>query len=238
MSVPRRSAVDDVLQQPDFAALQTYYQECRSAFHRIAGPSSFFTQTTDRPEEETRTYFWISPMLRRASGIRNKLEILRQRGISLDPFGVPLDAFANAVIPHVRRNVRTCGKEGRHWVAVMFKLYAYGPGTCAPWHSDGKRHSGAFVYYYHDAWHHEWGGSLLIASRRRKLWRSKARTDLGTFVVPRPNRLVLIGPETLHMVGRVSAPASCRLSIAGFLMTPQSAHEILGKVAESSQADA
>ncbi len=230
--------VDEVLQKPDLAALQTYYQECRSTFMRIPGSSPIFSQTTEDPEEETRSHFWISPALRRAAGIQKKLEILRQRGVSFDPFGGAMDAFASAVVPHLRSNVRTCGKEGRHWVAIMFKSYAYGPGTCAPWHSDGRKYSGAFVYYYHDAWQHEWGGNLLIASRRSTFWRGKPRTDLGTFVFPQPNRLVLIGPETLHTVDRVSAAASCRLSIAGFLMTPQSAHQILENVAESSGADA
>lgn len=121
------------------------------------------------------------------------------------------------------------------WDRVSVRPYVYPQGTSLSWHvDDHELYAGAFVYYAHPHWNAHWGGELLIAETEgdelpvmayrfetedysERLLESGA----GRFVMPKPNRLVLLGGAP-HMVSRVSAAAgaSVRASVSGFFLRP------------------
>lgn len=127
------------------------------------------------------------------------------------------------------------------WSRLSARPYVYPRGTSLSWHSDdSERYAGAFIYYAHPRWNAHWGGELLIAElppgeegepdedelpimayRFETEAYSDALLDMGVgnFVMPRPNRLVLLAGAP-HMVARVSPAAghNVRASVSGFFL--------------------
>ena len=131
------------------------------------------------------------------------------------------------------------GAEGIDWAAIFLAPWIYPVGSALSAHCDGGKYSGSFTFFAHPRWHMNWGGELLILppptgpttgpTGAGIPWLSEdagagATSDLGvaTCVFPRPNRLVVLGPERAHMIRRVdqNAGAHVRASIAGFFLRP------------------
>jgi hypothetical protein len=102
-----------------------------------------------------------------------------------------------------------------HWKSLIANAFVYPQGTSLDWHLDSGRYTGAFTFFAHDHWRPPWGGELLLADERvaPDRW-----NECGAFVVPRPNRLVILRGGTLHKVHKVTARAgeNHRCAVSGF----------------------
>jgi hypothetical protein len=172
---------------------------------------------------------------------------LRGESVYFDPhhaFGwkgatYPTGTAVDPLIDAVRTLAATCtdvvGVEGADWVALYLSPWLYPVGSSLSLHRDARRYTGSFTFFAHSRWGGHWGGELL-ASRVAAAapdfhavddpWMTEDAVDDGdddgiaTSVSPRPNRLVLIGPDRPHRIARVdqNAGARVRASIAGFFL--------------------
>ena len=128
------------------------------------------------------------------------------------------------------------------WDYVTFQAYIYPVGTGLNWHFDASR-SAAFIYYAHPHWEPTWGGELLIAMKGvggaqpyyppsadengvrtfRKFYSGSESAvsregGCGVFILPVPNRLVLLRGGLAHCIKKVdgSAGEAFRASVSGF----------------------
>jgi hypothetical protein len=127
---------------------------------------------------------------------------------------------------------------GEDWSRVSARPYVYPKETGLSWHVDDSDHyAGAFIYYAHPYWNAHWGGELLLAEMMEEseeegempIMAHRFETETyserlmdvgsGTFIMPKPNRLVLLSGAP-HMVARISpaAGASVRASVSGFFL--------------------
>lgn len=119
--------------------------------------------------------------------------------------------------------------KGRH---VNFNFYSYSAGDCLPTHDDtddvytydqGRippTRRLALVTYFHEEWHPDWGGELIIYGSPAG---TKPNTSLQIThcIPPIPGSLAIFTVPRQHRVCRVDALAGIhtRLSIAGWFMT-------------------
>lgn len=125
-------------------------------------------------------------------------------------------------------------------VRYVMSAYLYRAGWGLPWHEDigeSGEYLGAFSYYMHKEWRGNWGGELMILNDER-LYTTDNGMDLafsqgtglrapshveggiGAFILPKPNRIVVIRPKVLHSINSVSTLAgeNMRFSVAGFFI--------------------
>lgn len=109
------------------------------------------------------------------------------------------------------------------------------PGTGVDWHDDGgSAQQCAFIFYLHEEWSASWGGGLIVSDWSMSTVAEHAngtskQGDLGRamtaslapcrYVVPAPNRLVILKSPTPHRVEPVHARAGDRMrdTITGFV---------------------
>jgi hypothetical protein len=119
------------------------------------------------------------------------------------------------------------------WESISARAYVYPHGTGLSWHrDDSELYAGAFIYYVHPHWNAHWGGELLIADEtdddldimayrfeNEPYSERLLEQGAGRFVMPKPNRLVILGGEP-HAVAPVSAAAgqNVRASVSGFFL--------------------
>lgn len=121
---------------------------------------------------------------------------------------------------------------GDDWARITARAYVYPRGSALSWHGDDHSlYSGAFVWYAHPRWNAHWGGELLVADADADLpimghrFDDEAYSDAllehgtGSFVLPRPNRLVVLGgaPHAVSPV-RAAAGSNVRASVSGFFL--------------------
>ncbi len=118
---------------------------------------------------------------------------------------------------------------GRH---MGFSYYSYAAGDCLLTHDDtdqGYAVNGkqaplrriAVVSYFHDEWHSDWGGELIVYAKRAAHTSEKPDLEVTHCIEPRPGSLVMFTVPRFHRVCRVDETAGQhrRLSIAGWFMT-------------------
>ena len=163
------------------------------------------------------------------------------------PTDTPADLFIAAMLAHADVFERNIGLPERDWAGLTAAPMLYPRGTGLVWHRDTEEYTGSYTFYAHPQWNVEWGGELLMHAHdfprdsgvffhqlRRvpgeepipmtaHLDNEDASAALlahgvGSFVMPKPNRLVIIGGGTPHTVSRVRASAGrhVRASISGF----------------------
>jgi hypothetical protein len=119
------------------------------------------------------------------------------------------------------------------WDRISARAYVYPRGTGLSWHRDDSEvYAGAFIYYAHPCWNAHWGGELLVAEetaadlpimghRFEDVSYSEGLLErgVGRYVMPKPNRLVILGGAP-HSVAAVSAAAgsNIRASVSGFFL--------------------
>ncbi|RMH37190.1 MAG: hypothetical protein D6690_03815 [Nitrospirae bacterium] len=121
------------------------------------------------------------------------------------------------------------GIRARH---VNFNYYAYAVGDCLSTHDDTDeayvasqgirppRRRLALATYFHEEWHPDWGGELIIyADKARK--GGQRHLSITHCILPAPGSLVIFTVPRFHRVCRVDLLAGDRkrLSIAGWFMT-------------------
>lgn len=118
---------------------------------------------------------------------------------------------------------------GRH---VGFNYYSYAAGDCLLTHDDtdqgyamggvtAPRRRIALVSYFHDEWRSDWGGELIIYTKRKMYSAEQPDLEVTHCIEPRPGSLVMFTVPRFHRVCRVDQAAGDqrRLSIAGWFMT-------------------
>lgn len=118
---------------------------------------------------------------------------------------------------------------GRH---VGFNYYSYAAGDCLLTHDDtdqgyamggvtAPRRRIALVSYFHDKWRSDWGGELIIYTKRKMYSAEQPDLEVTHCIEPRPGSLVMFTVPRFHRVCRVDQAAGDqrRLSIAGWFMT-------------------
>lgn len=151
----------------------------------------------------------------------------------------PLQRVIASVLERTDVHQRLIGDD---WDHVSARAYVYPQGTGLSWHvDDSELYSGAFIYYAHPYWNAHWGGELLIAQTDPELDAEEGPLPImgyrfetesysarlldmgcGAFVMPKPNRLVVLAGAP-HMIARVSSAAgdSVRASVSGFFLRPR-----------------
>lgn len=156
------------------------------------------------------------------------------------------------VIKKLKEIVPQCediiGKQGEDWAYFFSRAYIYPKNTGLSWHRDNQNNAtGAFVYYAHPEWNAQWGGEFLVASPKtkdfvfptKKLYEGEEKflgshldntvetevllnDEPGTYILPKPNRLVFLTSGVLHCIKKVedSAGHNVRASIQGFFQDP------------------
>lgn len=141
-------------------------------------------------------------------------------------------------VPEVQFVLSAC----EPWNVLTFNSTIFPPGTGLGWHADGG-HSAAFIYYAHPQWRDSWGGELLLdgstasndlveanfdpvprpGSSHQDLYRNVsgafvASGGYGTFIEPKPNRLVVLASGVRHTVKKVEMTAgeAFRAAVSGF----------------------
>ena len=158
--------------------------------------------------------------------------IFRARDHTTDQLGMPrsdtvVDALVDRVIELARRHPAMEGFSG-----LTLIPYVWPPGTGISWHSDGAAveatdRIGGFTYYVHKHWNAEWGGEFLLSPERghqalpfdnSEVSDQIVSSGIGTWVTPRPNRLLFVVGDALHKVTKTAATAAPRLTIQGFIL--------------------
>lgn len=157
-------------------------------------------------------------------------------GVDLASFDVQLETYPTAsardrVLEAVKEALPLApglvGQELTDWIALLGTTWGYAAGDQLDWHNDAAIYSGAFVYYCHRDWPDDGGGALLMADpAKADAPRPLERLGLGHYVLPRPNRLVLIQGGVWHRVLPHSGE-QLRRSVGGFFVTAQGAVELL-----------
>jgi hypothetical protein len=164
----------------------------------------------------------------------------------------PTHKAIDLVIEKVRQKALECqdlvGSQGKDWANFFARPYVYPAGCGLSWHRDNEHNAtGAFVYYAHPYWDAQWGGEFLVAPlKTRAAVFPKTRTyegqekflgahmdnshetpilmeeGVGTYIMPKPNRLVFLTSGVLHCIKKVEAAAGNNLrgTIQGFFQDP------------------
>ncbi len=124
-------------------------------------------------------------------------------------------------------------------IKYVASSYLYRAGWGLSWHNDAGPYCGAFAYYIHENWKANWGGELMILPEARLTTPVPGAINLGyeqgggfkepaycergegSFIMPKPNRMVILSKALLHSVNPVSIKAgeNMRFSIAGFFIS-------------------
>ena len=144
--------------------------------------------------------------------------------VALYPTGSAMDAVVDALVNAEDTLSPWTGKRGEDWDFLSATPFLYPRDSGLAWHDDAADRAASYVFYAHEEWRPTWGAELLIAT---DLGRGEARVvppqtalnaDVGHYVAPLPNRLVVLKSGTPHMVKRVdpNAGENVRSSVAGF----------------------
>ena len=146
------------------------------------------------------------------------------------PSGTALDHVVTAVLGVAEQ---TADLVGTSFSALTARPYVYPRGSALSWHRDDSHlFDGAFIYYAHPHWNAHWGGELLIADPcpmedimghrfdDHRVSEALMAGGRGSFIAPKPNRLVLIGgaPHAVAPV-RDAAGSMVRATVSGFFLT-------------------
>ena len=120
------------------------------------------------------------------------------------------------------------------WKTVSARAFRHFAGSGLSWHTDDPSYVGAWVYFAHPTWDCHWGGELLVAdpSCQGRQWRQSGEASrrsenalvgemgVGSWLFPKPNRLVVIAAGHMHRVNPVTAGAGghARTTVSGFFL--------------------
>jgi Rps23 Pro-64 3,4-dihydroxylase Tpa1-like proline 4-hydroxylase len=163
------------------------------------------------------------------------------------PVGLGIDLLISRLLEIEDDLVPWTGRHGADWSYFFCRPYIYPVGTALSWHKDNQHNTtAAFTYYCHPTWNVAWGGELLLAEGANDVEFSKvelyggeqrfigthfdnsAENDalfaegIGQFILPKPNRLVVIPVGFLHCIKRVDEAAglAIRMTLQGTFMDP------------------
>ena len=164
------------------------------------------------------------------------------------PSGQGIDLIIEAVKKLVPSCVDLIGEQYKDWAYFFARPYLYPANTGLSWHRDNENHAcGAFTYYAHPTWNPQWGGEFLLAPYETRnvcypksaLYNTESRYlgsaldnsfeqqvllehSVGTYIVPKPNRLIIMTSGIIHSIKKVDPAAGdhVRATIQGFFQDP------------------
>lgn len=149
------------------------------------------------------------------------------------PTGTAVDLLVDAVRDVSARYPGVVGTEGVDWLGLFLAPWLYPVGSALSLHRDSGRYAGSFTFFAHPRWGRHWGGDLVVARPGPGEPRARGRSGddgdpggddpgIDLCIAPRPNRLVVLGPDRPHRISRVDVNAGehVRASVAGFLLRP------------------
>jgi hypothetical protein len=226
---------DDVLPAPEFQRFWQMFSNASFQSVHARGVSGYYRPTDGNPFiGPSIAWTHADPASLLPDGVR--VEALPVR---FHPTGEPYDAVFEVLDRVLAEHPDLVGVKGVDWVGALTRLQAYPVGSSIAWHTDDTDVTGSFIFYAHPAWDVHWGGELFIAdaATRHGLTRQVAthafdsrfdtevlmRTGVGHYVMPRPNRLVVLGEGNPHKVEKVAPAAGnhVRGSFSGFFMRPE-----------------
>ncbi len=242
---------DDVLPQKD---LQAFWREFRNLeFQHVhaEGISRYYRVSDGAPYIGPSVAWTLSP-----------LGALLPEGVSEADLPVrfyPTGDATDAVIAAVESAARQCsdliGERGRDWVGALCRSVAYPARSGISWHTDDTDVTGSFIFYGNPRWDVSWGGELFVADEASRFSMTRERAEhefgndfesevllargFGSYVMPKPNRLIVVGQGHPHKVAQVSPNAGdhVRATFNGFFM-PQAGVESLVRRALGSASPA
>jgi hypothetical protein len=206
--------VDKLLTEPAFRAVQRLAAAARYRAAETQDPNRIWDRNTYDNPDIASTIVW--PELERH---RELLAAVPE--FKLYPTGDALDQPLS-VIREVAMLLDVVGSRGTDWAAIVASIFRYNNDGGLIFHTDAISYSGAFSFYLHEDWHPDWGGSFMFSSC------APASIDHGLFLVPKPNRLVLLRAGTPHTVAGVAAPEGVsRIALSGFFVRGERAEPLL-----------
>lgn len=164
------------------------------------------------------------------------------------PTGKGIDLVIGKLLEIQDRLADWVGVQGSDWSHFFCRPYIYTANTGLSWHRDNQNNTtGAFTFYCHPSWNVQWGGELLVAGPESKEFefpesrlfgggsrflgthldnapenKSLLATGTGTYILPKPNRLVVVPSGVLHGIKKVdpAAGSQVRVSLQGTFMFP------------------
>lgn len=233
LKTPDFMVLDDFLPQQDFQYMWSFCEEENyrpihsdkwiKAFQLSDGPAMWGGAYTSHPAEGDST---AAPVA--------------------FPTGRGIDALISKISDSDATFQEYVGSRGIDWNYFFCRPYLYPAGSGLSWHTDGRGDvAGAYVYYAHPKWEADWGAELLIDGsgfrhldypERDMYDGTKKRLGLhldngpsseavmnsgvGNYIMPKPNRFVLLRKGVLHRINRVDSNAGGhpRASITGFFL--------------------
>lgn len=144
------------------------------------------------------------------------------------PFNNALDALLPLFIEIAKMNPEIITP----WQDFALRTYLYPQGTKLSWHDDSRVYTGALTYYIHPKWSASWGGELMVAEVPKVIeapvngphldqeWEDEhlSAIGVGQWILPKPNRLVIMKSGVMHSINRVDITAgnNARCAIVGF----------------------
>ncbi|MET8695601.1 2OG-Fe(II) oxygenase [Streptomyces bauhiniae] len=200
---------DDFLSPEDLTAVRRYVADERMTYLKNMRKPNHLYRLVEGDPLLGPTTFYGHPNL--------------PQGFSSYPSGTPVDTVCTTLLDGAEAFSSWIGFQGTDWQYFSCTPYVYPAGSGLSWHDDALGRAGSFVLYVHDEWKSSWGAELLIANQvgqrePRVEQHQGVDTDLGHYVAPVPNRLVVIRAGTPHRVKNVSARAGdhYRMSVTGF----------------------
>ena len=164
------------------------------------------------------------------------------------PTGLGIDILIGRLIELEEALVPWSGKLSVDWSYFFCRPYIYPAGAALSWHRDNQHNTtAAFTFYCHPVWNVAWGGELLLAGPESKEFElptvelfggekrfigthldNTAENDallsdgIGQYILPKPNRLVVVPMGLFHCIKRVEAAAglAVRMTLQGTFMDP------------------
>jgi hypothetical protein len=218
------AVVDNLLTADEFAAVGRYLAEEPYRSAHAGGWDKVFSLADGAP-------------LRGRLIVSRQLDNASTSNFIVWPTGQSVDLVLERIFEACSEWERWVGKQGADWTVLTGLPWVYPPGTALGWHRDRRGRSGAYAFYSHPIWQSSWGGETLIADEDQPVPESVNRPSrhtlfdsadidestspaIGAYVLPRPNRLLLISAGTRHRVNpaRAEAGAPPRCSVAGFFL--------------------
>lgn len=165
--------------------------------------------------------------------------------IAFVPVGDAHDELVRAIQVPLRNHPELVGKEDVDWVGGLGRVIAYPPGTSISWHADDNDVTASVIFYANPYWDVQWGGELFVADESTKAglrreesmheFESAFETEVllqrgfGTYVMPKPNRLVLLAGANPHKVAKVAPNAgdNVRATFSAFLIRPGGVEQLI-----------
>jgi hypothetical protein len=163
-------------------------------------------------------------------------------GSRVYPTNLAVDCLIRQLLSQASDFVDLIGRAYDDWLYLTATASIYPQGTGLSWHRDGSRYTGAYIYYGHDEWNVTWGGEFLvqdeaISQEQNEALRKKSTLHqfdnraeneqllargMGMYIMPKPNRLLVVAGGNPHAVTQVNRSAGNRVraTVGGFFVRP------------------